>query len=173
MANVAQQFKNFDVKIDGGSWLQGITEEFHPPTLEASVMEYQAAGMDMPILLDMGMEALTARLVLNGYHGPAFNTFGRVNQTDTQLIARGALRSIRGEDSRVVFTMQGNVIHLSQNRIRGRGELPRVMLGMALVAYKVEIGGTTHVDIDVLNMKRIIDTTDVQAGIRAAIGQAA
>ena len=53
MANVAQQFRQF------------------------SVMEHQASGMDMPILLDMGMEAMTARLVINGYFGSGRSTGGR------------------------------------------------------------------------------------------------
>ena len=170
MANVAQQFKQFDVQIDGGNWLRGLTEEFHPPTLEASVMEYQASGMDMPVLLDMGMEPLTARIIINGYHGPAFNTFGQIDQTGTRLVARGSLRSIRGEDSDVVFTMNGNVVHLSQNRIRGRGELPRINLGMALVYYKVEFAGVTHIEIDVLNFQRFVGDTDVLRGIADAVG---
>lgn len=178
MADVAQQFKQFNVDIINPEetppkWEgAGVVEEFHPPTLEASVMEYQASGMDMPILLDMGMEALTARLVVNGYFTQVFSTFGRANQTQTEFVAHGGLRSIRGQDSEVTFRMRGNVIHVSQGRVRGRGELPRVNLGIALVYYEVKIGPDTPIIIDVLNMTRVINSNDVLEGMRSAIGLA-
>ena len=68
--------------------------------------------------------------------------------------------------------MRGNVIHVSQGRVRGRGELPRVNLGIALVYYEVKIGPDTPIIIDVLNVARVINSNDVLEGMRSAIGLA-
>ena len=169
MANVAQQFRALNAFIDGRSYA-GVCEEFHPAPLRVMTDEYQAAGMDTPVLLDMGMEALMARLVINGYDGNILNQFGLQDADAANMEVRGALEDYDGSVIPVIFTMRGNVITMPFGRIRGRGEVPKMIIEMALSYYKIAIDGIDHVTIDVLNMIREIGGVDRLATLRAAIG---
>ena len=70
----------------------GVCEEFHPAPLRIMTDAYHPAGMDMPVLLDMGMMPLEARLVINGYDGNVLNQFGLA---DAECGEHGSPRRLR------------------------------------------------------------------------------
>ena len=131
---------------------------------------YQAAGMDMPVLLDMGMMPLEARLVINGYDGHILNQFGLADAEAANMEVRGGLEDYDGATRDVVFKMRGNVVTMPFGRIRGRGEVPKMIIEMALSNYEIRIAGTEHVYIDAINMIRRINGVDRLEALRAAIG---
>ena len=65
MPNIINQLKNIRVELNGSDF-DGIVDEFTPPQLEIMIQQYHAAGMDVPIDLDMGMHPLRGRLMING-----------------------------------------------------------------------------------------------------------
>ena len=83
---------------------------------------------------------------------------------------RGGLEDYDGSIKQVVFTMRGNVVNMPFGRIRGRGEVPKMIIEMALSYYKIAIDDTIHIEIDAILMTRIINGVDRLADLRAAIG---
>ncbi|MBJ9952946.1 phage major tail tube protein [Acinetobacter baumannii] len=61
------------------------------------------------------------------------------------------------------------VVKISQGKVKA-GELPKDKYDMSLTYYKQTIAGKVIHEIDVINMVRIIDSVDVLADIRNAIG---
>ena len=53
--------RNFSLFVDGTGYAGKVTE-LTLPTLTIQNEEYRAGGLDAPIAIDMGMEALTAAL---------------------------------------------------------------------------------------------------------------
>ena len=177
MANVASQFKALNLYIDrvdgrGRADYAGRIEEFHPAELQISTREYQAGGMDMPVLLDMGMEPLVARAVINGYEETTFHQFGLADARAANMEARGGLRDYGGEEHTLIFNMRGNVIAIGMNRIMGRGDIPKTMVVIALNYYKILYDGNPLIEIEAEGMVRKINGVDQLAGLRQAIGLA-
>jgi P2 family phage contractile tail tube protein len=169
MANVVKQFRNMNAFFDGINYA-GQVDEFHPPQLEVMTEPYKSGGMDVPVLLDMGMEPLEGRLIINGYEQSAFAGFGLADAKATTMRVLGGLEDYDGTTSSVEWIMTGNVTTLGMGRIRGRGETPRTMISIACVEYQIIQAGITIIDIDVLNMTRLINGVDRLAELRAAIG---
>lgn len=171
MANVVDQYRDIEARYNGES-LAGQLDEFHPPQLQTMVHWYRAGGMDTSIPLDMGMEPLVARLLINGYQQGSFTQFGLANIDATPLLVYGGLEDTDGTVSQIIFEMRGRVAATNMERIRGRGEVPRVMLQMGLTYYKITHSrvATPLIEIDPMNMVRKIAGIDRLASLRAAIG---
>ena len=178
MANIAQQFRALNAYIntqtesadaDSGNFA-GKVEEFHPPQLKIMTAEYHASGMDAPVLLDMGMEPLVARLIINGYFGQALENFGLADANAALWEVKGGLEDYDGKVKTVRFEMTGNIVDMPFSRIRGRGEVPKMVIEIACSKYQIFIGDTEHVHIDILNYIRRIGSTDRLEKLREAIG---
>ena len=174
MANVATQFRAINAYITppGESQVNyaGRVEEFHPAQLEVSTREYQAGGMDVPVQLDMGMEPLDARLIVNGYEPATFSQFGLADAEAANLEVRGGLEDYEGPTHQLIFTMRGNVTMIGMGRIRGRGDIPKTMINIALSYYKITYDGNPLIEIEAMGMIRKINGVDRLAALRAAIG---
>ena len=176
MANIVQQLRVFSVDIDGDPY-PGTVEQFMPPDLQIDARPYRAGSMDTDIMLDFGMEALIANVVLNGYHLQAYSQFGLGNQNRANMVIRGALANTVATDtgtvaagSNITFTLTGNVIKIEQSRIQGRGDIPKIALMMALHYYKIVIAEIDVVEIDIMKSTRIIAGEDQLKHFRDLIG---
>ena len=175
MANVVKQFRNMNAFFNGTNYA-GQVDEFHPPQLEVMTEPYKAGGMDVPVLLDMGMEPLEGRLIINGYEQTAFAGFGLADAKAATMTVKGGLEDYDGTTTVVQWIMTGNITTLGMGRIRGRGETPRTMINIACVEYQIKQGATgteadpNIIDIDVLNFTRIINGVDRLEALRTAIG---
>ena len=174
MPNIINQLKSARVRLNGQDF-DGIVDEFHPPQLEIMIQQYHAAGMDVPIDLDMGMHPLRGRLMINGYQPASFAAFGTADQTSVQMTVDGALEGLDAQlnrsGSRISFIMRGSVTAMAMGPIRGRGDLPRTLINISCISYKIELQDEgTIVDIDVLGYKREINGIDRLGDLRTAIG---
>ena len=75
MANVAEQCRNLNVFFNGVGWA-GRVDSFQPPTIESTVEDYRGGGMDGPVPLRMGQEAMESQIIFNGYHKRSDNFMG-------------------------------------------------------------------------------------------------
>jgi P2 family phage contractile tail tube protein len=158
--------KNFNFFADGGSYL-GEAMEFTPPTLNVQAEDFRAAGMDVPVDVDMGMEKLEAEVKFSSYT-PDLAAMVASAQ-DFQFTARGAFQSDDGTVTAVVLKMRGHA--------RGRdpgswkpGEFGEASFAMTLRYYQEAHDGRVITEIDVMNFIRLVDGVDQLAEIRAAIG---
>lgn len=166
---VAQDIrKNFNLFVDGKGFA-GNTDEANMPELALQTEEYRAGGMDAPIDITMGMEKLTADFTLNSHSKDVLSLFGIKEGSTTSFTVREAMESFDGTVTAVVHNLTGKIIKISQGTSKA-GEVPKDKYDLSLTYYKQTIGGTIVHEIDVINMVRIINGTDVLADIRSALG---
>ncbi|MDH0657525.1 MULTISPECIES: phage major tail tube protein [Acinetobacter] len=166
---VAQDIrKNFNLFVDGKGYA-GNTDEANMPELALQTEEYRAGGMDAPIDITMGMEKLTADFTLNSHSKDVLSLFGIKEGSTTSFTVREAMESFDGTVTAVVHNLTGKIVKIGQGTSKA-GEAPKDKYDLSLTYYKQTIGGTVVHEIDVINMVRIINGTDVLADIRSALG---
>lgn len=163
------KLKNMNLFNDGVSYI-GLVPEVTLPKLTRSMEEYRAGGMDSPIKVDMGGEAMELEWKAGGIIVHAIRQYGATTHDAVMLRFAGAYQS---DDSGAVMPVE--VV------VRGRHE--EIDMGSAkpgddtehtvkttLSYYKLVINGRTEIEIDVLNMIFIVNGVDRLAAQRAAVG---
>jgi P2 family phage contractile tail tube protein len=168
MAAAAQIRKNFNLFLDGFGYA-GNCEEYQAPTLGVQVEDFRAGGMDASVALDMGQEKMEATFKLSQIAANALRLWG-VGQGQTfSLIVRGALEDLDSSVKAEVFTQRGTIRTIEWDAVTP-GAKAGVSLTMDIREFSYDIDGVRLHDIDVLNMKRIVNGVDRLAAQRAAIG---
>ena len=167
MAVADNILKNFSISVDGKGYA-GNAEEFKPPKLGVKTEDHRAGGMDSSIAIDMGMEALETSFVLTGHFPEVLSTWGVAVGEKTQLTARGALESYDGTVKPVVINMRGTVTSIEDGSWKA-GDKNNQTFTMKLEYYKREQDGTILHEIDIPNMKRVVNGKDRLEEIRNAI----
>jgi P2 family phage contractile tail tube protein len=160
--------RNFNLFVDGTNYA-GQIEEINLPKPTVKTEEHRVGGMDAPIALDMGMEALKADFTLTGFDPAVLRAFGLQPGRSTPLTARGALRNEDGTTTAVAVTMTGTLKMADPGTWKTGGKSP-LKIEVDLRYYKLDHGGVTVHEIDVIGMKRVINGVDQLAEMRAALG---
>lgn len=161
--------KNLNLWVDGKGYA-GQIESFCAPQLRLQTESFRAAGMDVPIELDMGMERLVCSFSLISYDAEVLAAFGvRKGKESPLLVVREALESFDGTVTPVVHTMSGMIRRLDPG-ISRPGQKTVLMVEVALDYYKLKHGESVVTEIDVQNMVRIVDGIDVLQATRQALG---
>lgn len=165
MKAAAQILKNFNLYVDGRGYA-GNVEEVQLPALNIAGEEYRAGGLDIPVDIDMGMDKLEATFRITKWESEIEKLFGTgyIN-----LTFRGALEDLDGTVRACVVKLRGK-IHGSESEAVTPGAKAARSYRVPLVGYTYIIDGETIHEIDVLNMKRIINGVDRLAEQRKAIG---
>ena len=160
--------KNFQLSVDVVGYAGRVTE-LTPPTLSTKSEEYRAGGMDAPYYIDMGSEAMEAEFTVSEYNEALIQQWGLQDTNAVQLTARGAMQR-PGEDAvAIVINLRGCIKELDMGSFQS-GELTECNFTMGVSYYRVEIGGTNLIEIDIENMTRLIGGTDQLASMRTALG---
>lgn len=165
---IGKVLRNFNLFVDGQGYA-GKAEEINPPKLTLKTEELRAGGMDAPLELDQGMEKLESDFTLAGYEKDIIAMFGLAPGNDKQITARGALQDDGGTIEPCVINMTGKVKSVERGAWKS-GERSTLKVSLALSYYKETLGGSVVTEIDVPNMKRIVNGTDQLAAMRSAIG---
>ena len=161
--------RNFSMFLDGVGFAGKVTE-LTLPVLGIQTEEYRAGGLDAPIAIDMGMEALTCSFTLAEYDTDMLKMFGLYDQNAVQLTARGALQRNGDTDAvAVICNLTGSITNFDPGAFEA-GAITEANFEMAVRSYKLEIASETLIEIDVENMKRIINNTDQLESLRTAMG---
>lgn len=160
--------KQMTVSVDGRGYA-GQVMEYTPPVLTLATEEHRAGGMDAPITLDMGMEALTTSFVLRAYDAEILRQFGVSEGNTVPFVGRGAMQSYDGTWRPTVHTMRGKVTSLDRGTWQP-GQVASMTVNMALDYYREEHDGSLVHEIDPINMIRTVNGTDLMADLRAALG---
>ncbi|HEY9459700.1 MAG TPA: phage major tail tube protein [Paralcaligenes sp.] len=160
--------KNINLFVDGRGYA-GQVEEFNAPKLTLVTEEFRAGGMDAPVALTMGMEALACSFSLLAYDADVLALFGFAEGNEVPLVAREALESFDGTTKGVVHTMRGKITSIDPGTSKP-GEKASMAVEVSLVYYRLQHGELTVHEIDVENMVRIINGRDQLAEQREALG---
>ena len=177
MANVVEQLRSIRATVQTPTEqadFDGMIEEYHPPTLAVMTSDYYG-GLDIAIPLEMGQEALVARLVVNGYHTAVLSSFGLIDDRAVNLDVRGALVDYNGKVKGIQWLLRGKVITMPFSRVRGRAEVAKSVIEMTCDKYELKLGpgevATTEVHyVEPLKRIRRIGRIDQLEKLRKAIG---
>lgn len=168
MGAAADVRKNLNLFVDGRGYAGNI-EEFNPPKLTAKTEEFRGGGMNAPVKLAMGMEAMDTDFTLKQYSKDVLALFGLAAGNSVPLVAREALESLDGTVTPVVHTMRGRITEVDQGTVKPGDQAP-LKFGMNLTYYKLQHGDTVVQEIDLVNMVHIVNGVDQLAAQRAALG---
>lgn len=168
MSAVSQILKNFNLYVDGRGYAGNI-DEVQLPALNIVQEDYRAGGMDAPIAIDMGMDKLEATFKVSKFDRDLITKWGISAGASVPLVLRGALESLDGTVKAISVRITGNIHSLEFDAVTA-GAKAGMSFKLAATSYKYEQDNETLIDIDVLNMKRIIGGVDRLSEIRAAIG---
>ncbi|MCG5240436.1 phage major tail tube protein [Azospirillum doebereinerae] len=162
--------KNMSLFVDGSGYA-GRVDVLTLPKLVLKTAEHRAGGMDMTVLLDMGMEKLEAILKLSDFDPDLFRSFGLLDTVGIPVTLRGAFQAQgSAEVSSVVVSLRGGWVEMDAGEWKMGGEKSTLTVKMAVRYYKLTMNGDDLVEIDAVNMVRTIGGIDQLAVQRAAIG---
>jgi P2 family phage contractile tail tube protein len=168
MATASDILKNFNLFIDGKGYA-GVIDELELPKIELKYEDFRAGGMDAPIKIEMGQEAMECSITLSGHNEEALILWGVEPGNLIPLVARGALESFGKSAVPVVVNMSGRVRGIEYGNWKA-GEKSTIKLTIDVFTYKYTQNNKVLHEIDVLNMIRIINGKDRLAEQRAALG---
>jgi P2 family phage contractile tail tube protein len=169
MSAAADILKNFQLFVDGRGFA-GNADEIQLPSLTSIIEDFRAGGLDSTLPIEMGQEKMEASWTLSKFDSDTLALWGVAPGSTVPVVARGALESFAtGTVTPIVARMAGRIRSIEPGAWKA-GEKPTLKITMDVTAYTYTQNGRTIHDIDVLNMKRIINGVDRLAAQRAAIG---
>lgn len=140
------------------------------PKLTRQFEEYRGGGMNRPVMIDMGGEALEAEWTCGGFVREVLRQYGAptVNGVQLRFVA-----SLQNDDTGAITAVEVVMRGRHQEIDRGEskpGEDTEMKVKTACAYYKESWNGRTEVEIDVLGMVERIGGVDIMAGHRAALG---
>ena len=159
--------KNFTLFVDGEKYA-GKVDEIELPKITETTENHLAGGMDAPIEIGMGLEAMEASMTFAEYDPALFSHFGLVTGEDVSVVARGA-QSDGVTTQAIVVEMRGRWKELDPGNWK-RGEKAALKSAIAIRYLKVTMDGTDVAEIDTENLVRIIGGIDQMQAIRTALG---
>lgn len=159
--------KNLTLYIDGVNMV-GRVLSVTLPELSLVEEEYRGGGMDAAVDQDMGMNKLDMSFSLGEYSTEAILQFGLFSAS-TRITMRGAVQR-QGEPAvAAVVHAQGMFKNITRDEMTP-GANSTMQITANLNLYQELLAGQELINIDVINMKRIIGGVDRLADQRAALG---
>jgi uncharacterized protein len=154
--------KNMNLFGNGSTWL-GLVMSVALPKLTRQTEDYRAGGLDAPVKLDMGMEALELEFTLSGMVPDALDGFG------SATIAGAYQQDDTGAVSAVEVVVRGRIQEIDMGDAKP-GEKTEHKYKINATYYKLSIAGADKIEVDVLGMVMRVNGIDRLAEQRAAIG---
>lgn len=168
MATASNILKNFNVFIDGRGYA-GLAKTVQIPKLELNIEPLCYAGMDCEMPWASGQKMMEANIVLSGYDKYVLGLWGLGNSKRIPIVARGALESLDGNVVPIIINMSCLIGAIEFGEWEATKESV-MTIPLYLYTYKYTEGAQIVHDIDVINMKRIVNGVDQLANIRNALG---
>ncbi|WAC70792.1 phage major tail tube protein [Roseateles sp. SL47] len=163
-----KKLKNFILFNDGVRYL-GEVDEITLPKLSRKTEDHQAGGMNGPIKLDLGMEAMEMEWTASGWLRDVFAQWGTRQHDGILLRFAGALQ---GEDSETAESLEivvrGRHTEIDPGKAKA-GDKTEIKIKTALSYYKLTLNGSVVIEIDFVNMIEIVDGVDMLASVRSAL----
>jgi P2 family phage contractile tail tube protein len=164
-----RKLKHMNLFLDGISYL-GQVDEVVLPKLTRQMEDYRAGGMNAPIKVDHGMEALSMEYTLGGISLDVLKTFGTA--THDGVLARFAgsyQREDTGTISAVEVTTRGRHSELDMATAK-TGDNTAHKAVIELSYYRLTVDNEDIIEIDIINMIEKVNGVDLLADHRKAIG---
>lgn len=157
--------RNFNAFVDGRSYF-GLATEAKLPQPKIMTEAHRGAGMDGPVGIDMGMEAMSAEVTFAEHRTELIETLG----TQQRLVLRpAALGEDNPEADTIIATISGLWTATESGDLKP-GANATLKLVCDVRYYRLEINNREVLEIDLVNAVRKIGGTDQLAQMRRAMG---
>lgn len=149
---------------------QGQIPEIELPKLTRVLEEYRAGGMDMPVKVDLGQEAMEMTVKCGGHEADLYRDFARAGVDSVPLSFAGAYQ--RDDDCSVIAVdiyCRGRLEEIDPGSAK-LGDDTEESFKYALAYYKLSVDGEDIIEVDALAMKCVVNGVDRMKEIREAIG---
>ena len=164
-----RKLKNFALFVDGENYM-GEVPEVTLPTLTRQMDDYRGGGMNMPVKLDFGMEAMESEIKAAGWFGGLLATWGTPRADGAMLRFAGALQADdTGAIQACEAVIRGRFTEFDPGSAKA-GDATEHTYKMAASYYKLTIAGAVVFEIDAVNMIELVDGVDRMDQVRAALG---
>jgi P2 family phage contractile tail tube protein len=161
--------KNMNLYVDGKGYA-GVIEEIVLPKLTLKTEEFRGGGMDIPVKIDMGMEAIETSFTLRKFDQDMICQFGLGNGNRPNMTIRGSMSSDEdGSEFPVVLNLRGIVTEMDFGSWKA-SENASLKVTVSLRYYRMEVDGNEIHEIDSANMIRKVNGIDLLAETRKNIG---
>lgn len=157
--------RNFNSFIDGVSYA-GRVSEGKLPEMNLLLANHRGGGMDAPIAVDMGMEAMKAEVTLMEWPPELITMFG----TRRRMVLRpGAMGEHDFSADSFVATLGGRWSMVNFGDLKPGSDVP-LKLKLEVDYFRMLQNGNELFEIDVEAGKRVIGGVDQLADLRRAMG---
>lgn len=164
-----RKLKNMNAFVDGRSFL-GVIAEFEEPKLAIKTEEYRGGGMLGAVMMDMGLEAMEAKIKMGGHEASLIRKFGTTRVDGVRLRLVGAYQRDDGGSAQAVECFIGGRFTEINPGTAKAGEDTEHEYTVPLSYYRREVDGRVEVEIDMVAGVFVVDGIDRYAEIRAIIG---
>lgn len=165
-----EKLKGFSLFVDGQGY-GGRAEEVTLPKLARKMEEYRGGGMDRPVKIDMGGEALTAEFVLAEYTPDVLKQWGLTTVDGLGLRLKGSVKAdnVDGDEIPVEVVLRGRFSEIDQGKWKG-GDSATMKVACELAYYEYKYNGESLIKIDVIGSEEVVGGTDRLASRRKNLG---
>jgi len=164
-----RKLKNMMLFNTGAAYL-GEVVSFGTPKLGRKFEEFRAGGMDGPVKIDMGGEALESEWSCGGPMRDVLRQYGVTSVTGVGLRFVGAFQNDdTGEVDTIEIVVRGRHEEIDMGEQKP-GEGGEFKVKTAIAYYKLTWNGVTEIEIDQLGMVFVVGGVDRLAAIRDALG---
>lgn len=156
--------RNYNAFVDGVSYF-GIVREGKLPDLKINTAAHRGTGMDGPVGVDMGLEAMQAEMIFAEWPSAILKMVGTIQS----FVYRPAARADDGREAGYIATCKGLLVSAAKGNLKP-GEESLLTARLDLRQYRLEQDGEVLWDIDLETGKRSIGGVDQNATLRANMG---
>jgi P2 family phage contractile tail tube protein len=157
--------KNFNAFVDGVSYF-GLCSEAKLPQPKIQTEAHRGSGMDAPVGVDMGMEAMSAEMTFSEWRPELAKKLGR----QERFVMRPGQQSATDFSATPIIATMGGLLTVTDYGDLKPGTNSPFKLTMDVRYYRLEIDGVEMLEIDIVNAVRRIGGVDQLAEIRRAMG---
>jgi P2 family phage contractile tail tube protein len=162
--------RKFIIWADGFGKL-GEGENCKLPSMEINSEEFRGGGMDTPIKVDLGTNALTLEFKLSSFDPQVYTLWGLYPGQEKQYTMRGSLAHLDGSPFAAIAACRGNLHKVDSDNLEPAKKIMHTFT-CELNYYKLTIGERLIYEIDVENGRRIVNGVDQLRTDRVAMGLA-
>lgn len=160
-----RQIRNFNAFVDGVSYF-GLAVEGKLPDPKINTQAYRGAGMEGPVGVDMGLEAMTTELTFHEWSPAILTQLGRVGR----LVLRPAAMGEDSFEADAIIATIGGLFRAAEFGGLKPGEAASLKLTCDVRQFRLEHNDLVVFDIDLEAGKRVVGGVDQTASLRRAMG---
>ncbi|MEY2863143.1 MAG: hypothetical protein RLY58_850 [Pseudomonadota bacterium] len=149
---------------------QGKVTEVELPKLARKLEDFRSGGMDGTVSVDLGQEKMEMKLTVGGFMVELYRDFAKPGVNGVPLRFSGAYQR---DDTCAVQSVEvycrGRLAEIDTGKAKA-GDDTEQTFSYHINYYRLRVDGRDEMEIDVINMKCIVDGVDRLAEIREAIG---